>query len=684
MFDSAFGERLSKKNTMSIGLIGLMVSLAIGAMGLLDRNPLSRLDHGWLDTFLAHAPSGRQSPDTVVIDIDDISLSAIGQWPWPRYRVAALIQKVAAAGPSAIGLDVLLPEADRTSLVNIRETFKRDFGIDVAFDGVPGGLMDNDGYLGSEMSRLGVVGSNYFYFDHVNTTKAPIDAGLQFSGVSSLLTLKDATGLLVNTRAIASQTRTTGFVNNELDDDGVLRRLPLLISHDGVTYANLSLATAMRSMGVRSGAIESDANGPSIRVGSHRIPIDDAGYATLRFRGDARSYAAVSALDVLNGSFREADLKGKIVFIGSSAVGLNDLHNTALDAHFPGLKVQAVMAENIVQDDFVRRPAWAGIATFVACLAVGGLMSALFVVTSGVYPVVAGSAVVVVASTAASLLPYLRSGLFVSPGAPLVVAATLFVVFFVMRFAIEKRRARVWQKQLENARQVTIESMASVAETRDPETGAHIKRTQHYVRAIAEQLKKDGVHLHVLTKQYIDLLFLSAPLHDIGKVGVPDHILLKPGRLTQVEFEEMKKHAEFGRRVILSTAAHIDGDNFLILAGEIAATHHEKWDGTGYPLGLAGEAIPLSGRIMAVADVYDALISRRCYKEAFTHAHATTLMRDARGVIFDPAVLDAFFSIESTIERIAARFSDDGEAAVEHGDTRPDIALGPLPGYSLA
>src|SRR3569833_3117022 len=177
----------------------------------------------------------------------------------------------------------------------------------------------------------------------------------------------------------------------------------------------------------------------------------------------------------------------------------------------------------------------------------------------------------------------------------------------------------LWLRQLQNARQVTIESMASVAETRDPETGAHIKRTQHYVKAIAEELRRSGLHAETLTDEYIDLLFLSAPLHDIGKVGVPDHILLKPDRLTPDEFEIMKQHAEFGRKIILSSSKNIEGNNFLALAGEIAASHHEKWDGSGYPLGLAGEAVPLSGRIMATADVYDALISRRCYKEPFSH-----------------------------------------------------------------
>ncbi len=251
-------------------------------------------------------------------------------------------------------------------------------------------------------------------------------------------------------------------------------------------------------------------------------------------------------------------------------------------------------------------------------------------------------------------------------------SSVVLVMAIATRFAMHQRHAQRWRKQLENARQVTIESMAAVAETRDPETGGHIKRTQHYVRAIARQLRSTGHYTDVLTDDYIHLLFLSAPLHDIGKVGVPDHILLKPGPLTPEEWVIMRKHAEFGRQIILSTSRHIEGDNFLGIASEIAATHHEKWDGTGYPAGLEGQAIPLAGRIMAVADIYDALISRRCYKEPFPHAMAMAMMRELRGTTFDPVVLDAFLAIECQITLIAANFRDEDDAS---GDISPSGLL---------
>ncbi len=368
---------------------------------------------------------------------------------------------------------------------------------------------------------------------------------------------------------------------------------------------------------------------------------------------------------MLNDRFDAADLAGKVVYIGSSAVGLNDLHDTAVDSRFPGLKVHAVATDDLLEDGFIVRPAWAPLASLAACIVASVVVSALFAFAGGVHRVVLGTLATAGVASLLSAAPFATSGVFVGPAAPLATVGLLFVLFSTARFAIEKRRASRWLKQLQNARQVTIESMASVAETRDPETGAHIKRTQHYVKAIAEEMRRAGLHRETLTDDYIELLFLSAPLHDIGKVGVPDHILLKPGRLTPAEFEIMKQHAEFGRRIILSSSKNIAGDNFLLIAGEIAASHHERWDGGGYPLGLAADAIPLSGRIMACADIYDALISRRCYKEPFSHTLATSMMREARGAIFDPAVLDAFFRIESTIEAIAAEYGDEAHVEVE-------------------
>jgi len=206
---------------------------------------------------------------------------------------------------------------------------------------------------------------------------------------------------------------------------------------------------------------------------------------------------------------------------------------------------------------------------------------------------------------------------------------------------------------------VTILAMASMAETRDSETGNHIRRTQHYVRALAMQLRLDPDLAGHLDDRTIETLFKSAPLHDIGKVGIPDRILLKPGRFTAEEFEIMKTHTTLGRDAIEHAERELGASvPFLICAKEIAYSHQEKWDGSGYPQGLKGEEIPFSARLMAVADVYDALVSRRVYKEPMSHEAAVAIVREGRGSHFDPAIVDAFIAIEAELLAIAARFVD--------------------------
>ncbi len=213
--------------------------------------------------------------------------------------------------------------------------------------------------------------------------------------------------------------------------------------------------------------------------------------------------------------------------------------------------------------------------------------------------------------------------------------------------------------QLEALQDALIISMASLAETRDNETGHHIRRTQYYIHELAKYLALEAPFAAALTPKQIELIYKTAPLHDIGKVGVPDRILLKPGRLTAEEFEEMKRHTIYGRDALDAAAKTLGAEEtFLKTAREIAYYHHEKWDGTGYPEGLAGEAIPLAARLMAIVDVYDALISRRPYKEPLSHEQAYAIIHAGRKTHFDPAVVDAFEEIKDLVAAIAAKYAD--------------------------
>jgi putative two-component system response regulator len=216
------------------------------------------------------------------------------------------------------------------------------------------------------------------------------------------------------------------------------------------------------------------------------------------------------------------------------------------------------------------------------------------------------------------------------------------------------------KQQVIAAQDATITAFCVLAEARDNETGNHIRRTQNYVRALAERLRDHPRFAAHLSDKTIRLLFKSAPLHDVGKVAIPDRILLKPGKLDPEEWAIMQRHCEYGHAAIAQASADLgEAAGFLRFAGEIAYGHHEKWDGSGYPVGLSGEAIPLSARLMAVADVYDALISRRVYKPAYPHQQAIAMIVEGRGRHFDPDIVDALLDIAGEFNNIATSFSDE-------------------------
>ncbi len=214
--------------------------------------------------------------------------------------------------------------------------------------------------------------------------------------------------------------------------------------------------------------------------------------------------------------------------------------------------------------------------------------------------------------------------------------------------------------QLISAQSAIISAFCSLVEARDNETGNHVLRTQHYVLTLCEKLSSHPRFSAELTQTNIPLIFKSAPLHDIGKVAIPDQILLKPGKLTPEEWRIMQQHAQFGADAIAAAEKEIGEGNasFLSYARQIALTHHERWNGKGYPRGLVGDEIPLAGRLMAIADVYDALISRRIYKPPFEHAAAVEMMRNERGEHFDPDILDCMLANSAQFKDIARCFAD--------------------------
>ncbi len=234
----------------------------------------------------------------------------------------------------------------------------------------------------------------------------------------------------------------------------------------------------------------------------------------------------------------------------------------------------------------------------------------------------------------------------------------LFLIFGShVQFTINKREKaekalRESYRKLQNARLATILGLAKLAEYRDEGTGTHLERIREYAKILAQELADSPNYRRIITRDYIDDIYQSSILHDIGKVGIPDAVLLKPDTLTDAEFAIIKRHTLLGGDAIRAIESQIDGQSFLKMGRDIAYNHHEKWDGSGYPAGLSGDDIPLAARIVALADVYDALTTERFYKRAYTHEKSRQIILDLKANHFDPVVVDAFLKLEAKFDLI--------------------------------
>jgi HD-GYP domain-containing protein (c-di-GMP phosphodiesterase class II) len=623
---------------------------------------LENLEGRIYDIFLRGAPHQPAGTVPVVVDIDEESLTRYGQWPWPRYRVAQLLERVRDLGATAVALDIVFAEPDRTSLALIAREIERDLGVVVGVGETAGRAADNDQRLADVLGAGPFVLGYTFDFDP-GSGKPPAACvlhplTLSPAGLGGGARLVHAPRVVCNLPQLARAAGASGFFNVAPDQDGTVRSVPLLIEHRGELFPSLALAALIRAGDAGSVAL-GGATGAADRlsVAGREIPIDRFGNMLVRFRGAGRGYRYLSAAAVLEGRVPAAALSGCIAFVGTTAAGLKELRATPFDPVFPGPEVHAAALDTMLQGDFLQRPGAAHAWELLAALLAGA--AATFVLArSGA---IAGLPLLVVGSAAlwaGSFGLFSREGVFVSALIPQAVLAGTFALLSFLRFRQGEREAAAFHRRLSATQDAIILGMAALAETRDSVTGGHIQRTRHYVKLLAQLLRDHPRFRGVLDDQTTELMYRLAPMHDIGKVGVRDQILLKPALLTLQEFEEMKRHTVYGDNTLRIAEHGLGDDSFLRIGREFALTHQEKWDGSGYPQGLKGEQIPVSGRLMAVADVYDALVNRRKYKEALPHEQAAAIMAAGRGTHFDPDVLDAFLSHQEQFKAIAARFAE--------------------------
>ncbi|HSB03832.1 MAG TPA: CHASE2 domain-containing protein [Thermodesulfobacteriota bacterium] len=652
-----------RKNSRSILLYGIAFSVSLFFLSIVNPTLLGSLNNRVYDTLLKSTPTGEPSTVPVIVAIDEKSLGQYGQWPWPRYRIAALLDKLRELGALSIGLDILFAEEDRTSVDAIRREVLHDFGFDLEFAGLPQELRDNDKRLADTFSRGTVVLGYQFLFEEDSGSESCLLHPIHLQRIGPVRAEADsvffttARGVSCNLKTLSQAATGSGFFNVSTDPDGVLRQVPLIIEHKGKFYPSLSLATLMQSLDMNEVFLKTGNSGEEfLFLNKTAIPVSK-GNMLIRYRGKGKTFDYVSAADILSGRAPKKRIEGKIVFVGTSASGLKEFKSTPFDPIFPGLEVHATVVDNILKKDFLSRPRWVPGLESLIVLALGVLSAFILARTSaGWSSLLLGT--FAIAIWQASVWVFRGEGIFISPVSPLILLVCNFTLMTLLKSWHEEKRARERTHQLAMVQEATIESMSSLVETRDPETGGHIKRTQSYIKLLAEYLKHRSRFSAILDDESIDLLCKSAPLHDIGKVGVSDEILLKPSELTDKEFEGMKQHTVYGRDAILSAEKKLGSTSFLRFAREITYTHHERWDGSGYPEGLKGDQIPVAGRLMALADSYDALTSKRVYKSQISHEKAVQIILEGKGSHFDPDIVDAFLEVKEDFRQIALKYAD--------------------------
>lgn len=614
-------------------LCGLLPTVAVAVLSLYRPAVLTSLDYSVYDTLVRTIPTRVPSSRIVIVDVDERSLAAVGQWPWRRDLIGRLIDRLRDGGASVVALDVVFAERDRYEST--------------------GGPTPDD-LLSDTLRKGGVVLGYAMTFDGAH--HAPRTCVRHPLGLAVVHPPYDqgnepffhATGAVCNLESLSDAAGVSGFLNAAPDPDGILRRVPMLVEFDGQIYPALSLAAVAKAMDVKPVAVRVvNVNASTLVMeGNRTVSLDGKSNLLVRYRGTKRTFPYVSATDVLDGKVGRESLANKIVFVGTTALGTREVVATPLDTLFAGVEVQATAADNLLQQDFMRRPEF-GVALETQIVLSLGVLAALLFLRFGLYWGGSIAAVCGAAVWAAAFWTMSTEGTALSPLYPTLGLMSALGSMTIVGFTVERRRADLAGEANLTSRRLMVQTLLSLTGIRDFETGRHSLRTQKYTRVLAEELAKNPSYSEYLTPERIELLASLAPLHDIGKVGVPDAVLNKPGGLTPEEFAEMRKHPAHGRAVIENAerAAGVRDDFTLAIAKDLVYTHHERWDGSGYPQGLKGIQIPIPGRVMAVVDVYDAIRSRRLYHSPMSQEEATAFIVKGRGTHFDPAVVDAFVHV---------------------------------------
>jgi adenylate cyclase len=635
---------MSARRTLGYGLAASLVGLA----ALMLSGLTSALDRRVYDLLLGAAGGGLPSGRVAIVVVDDRSLSVHGSWPWPHAGMANLIDRLDAAGAAVVALDAIVE-------AQARESWS------------PGPADGTDALVAALHASQVVVG-HAITFGPASEKRVPCVV-LPLEGASGRppasrdlgAGLFQAVDVECTAPEIAGAASSSGYLNLGTDDDEVLRRLPLVMSYRNGTVPSLAVAAAGLA---RGGAIAlARARGRPLALdlaGGGLVPLDDRGTIALRFRSGEHAFPHVSAADVLDGRVDAAVLRNRVVFVGTAAA---DQVAVPGGRRLSRLVVHATAADNLLRGDFIINAPYARPIVVAATLVLGPL-AAWLVLVSGVRrgAIAAGGLAAGLWIVAAVLVQ--TSGLFLSPALPTLAVLGTIGAALASRLGRERLGSADEQRRRQQAQALLVQSLMTMVELRDPSTGRHARRTQAYCRLLAQRLAHVPGYREYLTAERIEYISWLAPLHDIGKVGVRDAVLGKPSALSEDEITEMRRHPIVGFEAISRAQRYVGMDSahddaLLQIAKDIVYTHHERWDGGGYPRGLRGREIPVAGRIVAVVDVYDALVEARPYRRRIPHQEAVDAITCGRGTQFDPEVVDAFMTVSNDFLELGTRLREE-------------------------
>ncbi|WP_345993909.1 CHASE2 domain-containing protein [Sulfurimonas sp. HSL-1716] len=634
-----------KKSTLLLGfLFTVVIYAAVFYSGVIEYYDLKIYDYTYKAAELYDKET--QAP-VVIIDVDEKSLAALGQWPWSRVILANLVKTIASQKPASIGFDIIFPEHDKTSPKEMLSFYDKYFSTKIKIDGLPDALMDNDKLFAQILKETKTVLPVYLSNKIHPNGRCFIPQNNILPSSSSQKYI-EASYMLCNIRELQKEAFSIGFINSQRDADGIFRRTSLFIKYHDRVIPSLGLATLSSVDRLSVADDKISVLGQSFHMGKNAEVLLDF--------HNTKDYRVLSAVDVLSGHTDLTKLKGKFVLIGTSAVGLHDRYMISASRTIPGVFVHAALIDNIMNDTLKYQPELLKKVSFFVSMLLSFLLVYLLIERDYLKLFILFSSAIVIEYFLG--VYYLDRNVYISSGYFLIPFGIYFFIVNVIVIIIDYKDRQKFIQDLVKAHSATLDNMALVAETRDTDTGAHILRTKNYIALLVDHMHTNKMCKDKLTKNFRDLMFRAAPLHDIGKVGIPDKILQKPGKLTEEEFEIMKTHTTLGKNILEHAIEGNEENEFLKIAYNIAYYHHEKWDGSGYPVGLKKEEIPLEARLMAVSDVYDALISKRCYKEGFSYEEAEKIIIEGKGTHFDPVLIDIFIEIKEKFKEIAERITE--------------------------